>query len=83
MPASSGASHGLAAFATLIIGTTLSKFIWDLVPPLGRFSLVVIQTIQSMTGADIPTNEQFAGSVVVMIGLSFLWGVIYHIGRHS
>jgi hypothetical protein len=83
MPASSGASHGLAAFATLIIGTILSKLIWDLVPPLGQLSLSTIKIIKSVTGADIPTSEQFAGAIVVMIGLSFLWGVIYHIGRHS
>jgi nitrate reductase alpha subunit len=35
IPAASGASHGAAAFVTLITGTVLSKLIWDLVPPLG------------------------------------------------
>lgn len=83
MPAKSGASHGFAAFATLIIGTILSKLIWDLVPPLGQLSLFVIEIIRSVSGADIPTSEQFAGTVIVMIVLSFLWGVIYHLGRHS
>lgn len=83
MPASSGASHGFAAFGSLIIGAVLSKYVWELVPPVGELSLITIQTIQSTTGADIPTNEQFAGAVVVMMGLSFLWGVIYHVGRHS
>jgi hypothetical protein len=83
MPASSGASHGLAAFGSIIIGAILSKYVWELVPPLGELSLVTIQAIQSTTGTDIPTSEQFAGAVVVMVGLSFLWGVIYHIGRHS
>lgn len=83
MPATSGASHGFAAFVTLIIGTILSKFVWDLVPPLGQLSLFVVSTLQSITGADIPTSEQFAGTVFVMIVLSFLWGVVYHLGRHS
>ena len=83
MPASSGASHGLAAFATLIIGSLLSKFIWELVPPLGQLSLSTIQIVRATTGADIPTSEQFAGTIVLMIVLSFLWGVIYHISRHS
>lgn len=82
MPATSGASHGLAAFATLIVGTILSKLIWDIVPPLGQLSLLTIRTIRSITGANIPANEQFAGTVVVMLVLSFAWGVIYHIGRH-
>lgn len=35
MPATTGASHGFAAFATLIIGTVLSKFVWEVLPPLG------------------------------------------------
>lgn len=83
MPAASGASHGFAAFVTLIVGTVLSKFIWDLVPPLGQFSLSVVGWLRSLTGADIPVNEQFAGALVVMVGLSFAWGIVYHVGRHS
>lgn len=83
MPATSGASHGFAAFVTLLIGTVLSKFVWDLLPPLGRLSLAVMETIQSVTGADVPVSEQFAGAVVVMLVLSFAWGVVYHVGRHS
>jgi hypothetical protein len=83
MPASSGASHGIAAFATLIIGTIMSKWIWELMPPLGEASLFIIRTIQSITGAAIPVSEQFAGTVVVMVALSFVWGVLYHFRRHA
>ncbi|WP_256301681.1 hypothetical protein [Haloarchaeobius salinus] len=83
MPATTGASHEIAAFASLIVGTIFSKFVWDFLPPLGEFSLFLIRETQSITGASIPVNEQFAGSIVVMVGLSFLWGVIYHFGRHS
>lgn len=83
MPAKTGASHGLAAFATLLVGTMLSKFVWDILPPLGELSLFVIRTLRSQLGLNIPTSEQFAGTIVVMVGLSFLWGLIYHFGRHS
>jgi hypothetical protein len=83
MPAKTGASHGIAAFVTLLIGTTLSKFVWDVVPPLGEVSLLAIESVQSATGAEIPVSEQFAGAVVVMVGLSFLWGIVYHFGRHG
>ncbi len=83
MPAASGASHGLSAFVTLLIGTIFSKFVWDLAPPVGEVALQTITFIQSTTGTDIPANEQFAGTVVVMIALSFAWGVIYHVRRHS
>jgi hypothetical protein len=53
------------------------------VPPLGQFSLLVVGWFRSVTGADIPVNEQFAGALVVMVGLSFAWGIVYHVGRHS
>lgn len=81
MPATTGASHGFAAFTTLLIGTMLSKFVWDLLPPIGELSLFVVTTIAGL-GLPIPVNEQFAGSLVVMVGLSFVWGVVYHVGRH-
>lgn len=83
MAGKSGASHGLAAFVTLLIGTILSKFIWDIAPPVGEVALQITDIIQSTTGADIPVNEQFAGTLVVMVILSFVWGVVYHFGRHS
>ncbi|WP_336038038.1 hypothetical protein [Halobacterium yunchengense] len=83
MPAKTGASHGVAAFVTLMVGTTLSKFVWDLMPPLGEVSLLVVRALQSTTGASIPVTEEFAGSLVVMVGLSFLWGVVYHFSRHG
>jgi len=83
MPASSGASHGLAAFVTLIIGAVLSKYVWQLLPPLGEVALFVMVTVVSLTGADVPIDEQIAGTAVVMVLLSFLWGVVYHVGRHS
>jgi hypothetical protein len=83
MPAKTGASHGIAAFVTLLVGTIMSKYIWNIVPPLGELSLIVIKQIRSATGARLPVNDQFAGALVVMVGLSFVWGVVYHLGRHS
>lgn len=83
MPAKSGASHGLAAFVTLIAGTILSKLIWDLVPPLGQVSLFAVKLIRSVTGIRLPVSEEFAGTLVVMVVLSFIWGVVYHYGRHT
>ena len=83
MPAKTGASHGVSAFVTLIVGTMLSKYLWSIAPPLGETAVVVMRTIRGVTGAEIPLTEQFAGMVVVMVGLSVLWGVVYHVGRHS
>jgi len=83
MPAKTGASHGFSAFVTLLLGTALSKFVWDILPPLGELSLVTIRTLQSETGLNIPVTEEFAGTIVVMVGLSFAWGMVYHFSRHS
>jgi len=83
MPMKSGASHGFAAFTTLIVGTILSKYVWDLLPSLGEVSLLVVRTLQSRTGTALPVTEEFAGALVVMTGLSFVWGTVYHLGRHS
>ncbi|MFT4889964.1 MAG: hypothetical protein ACI9YT_000876 [Halobacteriales archaeon] len=83
MPAKSGASHGIAAFVALVVGTVMSEYLTNLAPPLGETSMVTIELIRSTTGIDLPMSEQFAGMVVVMVGLSFAWGIVYHYGRHS
>lgn len=82
MPAKTGASHGIAAFATLLVGTMFSKFVWEIVPPVGELSLMAMAFLNAQVGLDVPTSERFAGTVVVMAALSFLWGVFYHLGRY-
>ncbi len=83
MALTSGASHGISAFVTLVVGTMLSKYVWDLMPPLGELSLLVIDTVRSTTGIAVPASREFAGMLVVMVGLSSAWGIAYHLGRHS
>lgn len=82
MPAKTGASHGIAAFATLLIGTMLSEFVWAVLPPVGKISLLAMSVLDAQVGIDVPTSEQFAGTIVVTAVLSFLWGVVYHYGRY-
>lgn len=83
MPATTGGSHAISAFASLIIGTVLSKYVWEFAPSLGEATTAAITLLRATTGAEIPIDEQFTGMVVVMLGLSFLWGVVYHVGRHG
>lgn len=83
MPAKTGASHGFAAFATLLIGTMFSKFVWDLLPPLGELALLTVRVVNMTVGIDLPASERFAGTIVIMVGLSFIWGIVYHFGRHG
>jgi|AntRauTorcE11898_2_1112593.scaffolds.fasta_scaffold22367_2 uncharacterized membrane protein YoaK (UPF0700 family) len=81
MAATSGALHGLSAFVTIIVGAMLSKYVWQIAPPLGELSLLLIRIIEPLTGAAIPVNRQFAGMVLVMAVLSFVWGIAYHLKR--
>lgn len=83
MPAKTGASHGLAALLTFLVGSMLSNVVWNMIPPIGRLSLLVIETLQSITGVYIQANEQTAGTLVIMSFLSILWGVGYHLQRHN
>jgi hypothetical protein len=45
--------------------------------------LFVVRALRVGTGLDVPATEQFARTVVVMVALSFVWDVVYHLGRHS
>jgi len=82
MPAKTGASHGFAAFATLLLGTMLSNVVWTVLPPVGELSMLAMTILDSFIGLEIPTSEQFAGTIVITVALSFLWGVVYHLGRY-
>ncbi len=82
MPAKTGASHGFAAFATLLVGSMLSNLVWTVLPPVGEISLLAMELIDTQLGLEVPTSEQFAGTIVIAVALSFLWGIVYHVGRY-
>ncbi|MEF8840628.1 MAG: hypothetical protein V5A62_03250 [Haloarculaceae archaeon] len=81
MPAKTGGSHAAAALASLVIGSVLSKYVWTYTPPLAEAAATAGTVLTRVTGTPFP--REFAGVVVVMAALSFLWGVIYHVSRHS
>jgi len=81
MPAKTGGSHASAAFVSMILGSTLSKYVWTYTPSLAEASAAVGRVLATTTGT--PFSRQFAGTLVVMIGLSFAWGVVYHVVRHG
>ncbi|SEH63637.1 hypothetical protein SAMN05192561_1179 [Halopenitus malekzadehii] len=83
MPAKTGGSHAVSAFVTLIVGTMFSKYLWSVAPPLGEAGVLAMAAIRSTTGIAVPATDQFAGSVVIMLGLSFVWGIVYHVSRHG
>jgi hypothetical protein len=81
MPAKTGGSHALAALVSMIVGTVLSKYVWSYAPPLAEAAAVVGVLLTRAAG--VPFSRDLAGAMVVMAGLSFVWGFLYHVGRHG
>ncbi len=83
MPAKTGGSHASAAFVSMLIGTTMSKYVWELVPSLGEATLLLLGVIEAVPGLSVPVTEEFGGALLVILLLSFAWGVVYHVTRHG
>ena len=81
MPATTGASHALSAFVSLIVGTVLSKYVWTYTPPLAEAGAVAGRHLAAVIGT--PLSRETTGGLVVVLGLSFVWGVLYHLARHG
>jgi len=79
MPTKTGGSHALGAFVSMIVGTVLSKYIWTYTPPLARVGAAVGDFLRAVTGVGF--SHQQAGALVVVLTLSFAWGVVYHVLR--
>jgi hypothetical protein len=81
MPAKTGVSHSLAAFASLVVGSVVSKYVWTYAPSLAEAGAVTGRYVAAAFGA--PFSRDLAGGLVVVLALSFAWGVLYHLGRHG
>jgi len=80
MPAKSGASHALAAFLSIVLGSILSNFMSSHSGLLTTASQSVGGTITGTTG--ITLSENAVGLLTISTALAFLWGVAYHQARH-
>jgi hypothetical protein len=81
MPAKTGASHALSAFVSLIVGTMLSKYVWTYTPSLAEAGALAGRHVGGLFGT--PLSRETTGGLVVVLALSFVWGVIYHFARHE
>jgi len=70
----------MAAFVSMIVGTVLSKYIWTHLPPLAEAATLVGETVVAVTGVHL--SDQLTGSFIIIVSLSFIWGVVYHWARH-
>lgn len=80
MATTSGLSHAVAAFLSIIIGALLSNFLSAHSALLNRFSEGVGGVIVGITG--ISLSEDVTGLLLVSTVLAFFWGVAYHHARH-
>jgi hypothetical protein len=81
MPAKTGGSHALAALVSLVLGTVLSKYVWTYTPSLAEAANAASIIVERISGVSF--SHEFAGTAVVVVGLSFIWGVLYHVSRHG
>lgn len=80
MPAKTGGSHSFAAFASMIVATVISKYVWEIAPPFARVSEAAGELLFDVTG--VAYAPEFVGSLIIASGLAFVWGTLYHITRH-
>lgn len=80
MAMASGASHGLAAFAAILLGSLLNIYL-EAHAGLLRAGTEWVGGVL-VGGLGIPVADEVAGLAVIAAGLSFLWGVGYHKARH-
>ena len=85
MAAKSGASHGLAAFLSLLVGGTLVDWLRPEFPVLftylSKAAVAVAACVERTFYVHLPARAFVMAFVAFM--LSFLWGVLYHLKRHG
>jgi hypothetical protein len=80
MALTSGGSHSFSAFASMLVATVISKYVWNQTPSFVEASTFVGDTFVLLTGVELAPRT--AGSLLIASGLAFVWGVLYHVTRH-
>lgn len=81
MPAKSGASHALAAFLSIVLGSVLSNVLSAHTTVIRDVSRSTGGVISAVPGMSLP--DTVTGFLLVAIVISFLWGIAYHFARHG
>jgi hypothetical protein len=78
MPTKATGSHPVSALIALIAGSILSKYVWELLPPLGAASQASLNVINSNI-IPVPTSSEAAGALVIFLLVTVIWEVAHYI----
>jgi hypothetical protein len=78
MPTKATGSHPVSALIALVAGSILSKYVWDLLPPIGKASQATLSIINS-SGISVPTSSRAAGAFVIFLSVTILWEIAHYI----
>jgi len=78
MPTKATGSHPISALTALVAGSILSKYVWELLPPVGTASQAALTIINSNV-ITVPTNSEAAGALVIFLIVTVIWEVAHYV----
>jgi hypothetical protein len=78
MPTKAAGSHPVSGLIALIAGSVLSKYVWELLPPIGAASQTALGVINSNI-IPVPTSSEAAGVLVIFLLVTVIWEVAHYI----
>lgn len=78
MPTKAAGSHPISGLIALIAGSALSKYVWELLPPIGTASQTALKVINRNI-ISVPTSSQAAGVLVIFLLVTVVWEVAHYI----
>lgn len=77
VPTKAAGSHPVSALIALVAGSVLSKYVWELLPPVGTASQAVLDLTNNYVA--VPTSSNAAGALVIFVGVTVVWEVAHYI----
>lgn len=81
MAATSGASHGIAAFICILISGLINDLLGRYATAFTDLGGALGETVTGVLGVSLPATT--IGHLLVATSLAFVWGVAYHYRRHG
>ena len=78
MPTKAAGSHPVSALVALVAGSVLSKYVWELLPPVGTASQAVLNLINDSL-VTVPTSSNAAGALVIFVGVTVVWEAAHYV----